>query len=107
MKGRNGTIYFIGAGPYIKIGWTAGKVRARLVGIQSGCPFELELLGVRPGSLEVEKEFHVRFAAHHLRGEWFHRHEDICTFIKSKCLGRRTEAPTNVPSHDISHSISI
>jgi hypothetical protein len=68
-------VYFIEAhdGP-IKIG-VAQNPMNRLRSLQTGHPFELQLLGTIPGNATDEKRLHHRFSKYHLRGEWFS--EDI------------------------------
>ena len=70
-------VYFIRAanGP-IKIG-IARDVLQRLAGLQTSNPNKLELLAHRLGDQSVEQEYHRRFAAHRLAGEWFEPHPDI------------------------------
>lgn len=65
-------VYFARAGEDgpVKIGH-AKDVRSRLSSMQTGCPIPLTLLGVLPGGREREAEFHARFAALRVRGEWF------------------------------------
>lgn len=59
----------------VKIGFTS-EVLTRLLYkrvsiIQGGCPLRLELVRVRDGYLEDERELHARFAASQIHGEWF------------------------------------
>ena len=68
-----GGVYFVQIqdhGP-IKIG-TTRNVRDRLRGLQTSHPYQLRLLGVMPGRHAEEAGLHVRFARHHISGEWFH-----------------------------------
>jgi hypothetical protein len=68
-------IYFIQAGETgpIKIGYTegAGTLETRFAALQGANAAELRLLATRFGSIEDERQFHRRFAAGRLRGEWF------------------------------------
>jgi hypothetical protein len=69
-------IYFIQAGEQrgpIKIGHTEGPhmLRSRLNVLQIGNPEVLHLVTTLPGGLERERVLHERFAAGHMRGEWF------------------------------------
>lgn len=75
-------LYFIGAevGP-IKIG-VAGEPRQRLRQLQTANPYKLHLLAVLPYGGLQEGEYHARFAAHRLEGEWFERHPDILNEIE-------------------------
>jgi len=69
--------YFIqcnGDGGPIKIG-RSGDVQRRRRDLQSQYPFTLRILGFIRG--DYEKQFHKRFAAHRIRGEWFHAAPEI------------------------------
>jgi len=79
---RQGVVYFIGgdAGP-VKIGFAENAER-RLIGLQTGNPAKLGILATTAGSEATEREYHARFAAHRLNGEWFDRHPDILAEIE-------------------------
>lgn len=67
-------VYFIQCGPAgpIKIGITKrGLERRRLRALQTGCPYELHLLGSVFGDEADERALHRKFREHHIRGEWF------------------------------------
>lgn len=72
-----GDLYFIGAddGP-IKIGFSANP-KVRLRSLQLASPFPLRLLAVVKDESHLEREYHKRFAAHRLHGEWFERCPEI------------------------------
>lgn len=65
-------VYFIQVGAFgpVKIG-TGCYPEKRLNELQVGHPEWLRLIGMIPGDAYVEREWHVWFAAHHIRGEWF------------------------------------
>jgi hypothetical protein len=68
------TIYFIRAVDCgrIKIGYTdAPTPDARLNGMRTGCPSELEILAFCPGPQEREQELHSILGRDNVRGEWF------------------------------------
>lgn len=70
-----GYIYFIQMdriGP-IKIGFTK-DIGKRLVGLQTGSPYPLNLLCLFPGIEEDEKEIHNCYYPLRLEGEWFLPH---------------------------------
>lgn len=75
-------LYFIGAdeGP-VKIG-VAQHPEKRLRQLQTAYPFPLKLLAVVKGAAPQEPEYHGRFAAHRLRGEWFERCPEILAEIE-------------------------
>ena len=69
-------IYFIACreANAVKIGVTqddAKTLHKRFEGIQGNCPLRLEILGIFPGYMDVEREFHERFAPSLIHGEWF------------------------------------
>lgn len=68
-----GYVYFIQAGnlPYVKIGFSRTAAHHRIEELQTGCPLELHILRVLEGDIDMEHEFHCRFAEHRVRGEWF------------------------------------
>ena len=78
-------VYFLGAGPFVKIGKTSGRPDARISELQTGCPYAIELLAFTSGGLKKESELHSRFS--HLRarenGEWFHRKGELVALISS------------------------
>src|ERR1700722_18471788 len=65
-------VYLIQAGDDgpVKIGHARDPLK-RLHSIQIGSVEPLRLLGTLPGSVAREAELHSRFAADHIRGEWF------------------------------------
>jgi len=75
-------IYFIGAddGP-IKIGISASP-KSRLTALQTASPFRLRLLAIRVGDVLTERDYHRRFAAHRLHGEWFERAPELLAEIE-------------------------
>jgi hypothetical protein len=84
---KSRSIYFAQAKTlgFIKIG-AAADVVGRLKEIQTGCPDEVELLGVIRDldcALRREGELHRRFAKSRHRGEWFHPTDDLLDFIKN------------------------
>lgn len=70
-------VYFIGCanGP-VKIGF-ASDMEQRLAGIQTGNPRLLRIQAAAPGDRELEREYHRRFKAHRLQGEWLTRCPEI------------------------------
>lgn len=70
-------VYFIASerGP-IKIG-IAVNPQDRLRGLQTGHHEKLSLLATCPGGMEREKEYHARFKAYRINGEWFERSPEI------------------------------
>lgn len=91
-----------------KIGM-AEDPRARLRGLQTGCPFELELAGTAKVpwlfAPAVEAGLHKRYAPWRLKGEWFARPErrfrhgrfveDVCEVAKimARCHAANWRGP--------------
>lgn len=76
---KNGLVYFIGSRSegVVKIGMSSNETpENRMMSLQCGCPFALEVLleiscyDVIPR--EVEKRLHKTFSDFSMRGEWFH-----------------------------------
>lgn len=64
----------------IKIG-TSRDPNSRIVGVQTGCPFPVVLLGVIEGNETRELSLHEKFSAYRLCGEWFS--SDILDAVKA------------------------
>lgn len=91
---RRGVVYFVEAVGVarIKIGWSSFEdVTSRIEDLQTGCPFDLRLLGVMPGSPQHEGEIQRRFARAHARGEWFHAEPALLAFIEAASKTAETE----------------
>lgn len=80
------SVYFIQpvGGGLIKIG-VATNPDSRLLGLQTGCPVELRLIGVIAGAGQAtETELHQRFASTRVRGEWFEPTAELLTLISER-----------------------
>jgi len=68
----NGFVYVIGniEFGFVKIGYSTNPNK-RLSGIQTGCPFKLEILKVYNGNLQLEKALHKKYKEYNTNGEWF------------------------------------
>lgn len=71
-----GWVYFIEAGPAIKIGW-AKNPAARLLQLQTAQAEALDLIGVIPGTRYLESDLHRRLSRSRVRGEWFERNATL------------------------------
>lgn len=70
-----GTVYFVVAGPFVKIGWTnRGFACRRVEDMQTGCPYRMRVAFDFQGSQADERALHWYFGEYHERGEW-HRLE--------------------------------
>lgn len=63
-------LYVVQCGPYIKIGST-DNIDIRLVSLQSGNPYPLELVLYKKNEGYKEKWLHKRNKPAHHRGEWY------------------------------------
>jgi hypothetical protein len=82
---KKGVVYFVGLdgdNSAVKIGF-ASKIENRLSSLQTSSHHTLKVLATIKGTAEFEKELHRKFAAYHIRGEWFRRTEAIEEFIAS------------------------
>lgn len=75
-------VYFIACEGFVKIG-TSSDVKARLRTMRAMNPLPLTLLLVIVGGQPVEREMHMRFAAHRHRDEWFRLDGDLREFLIS------------------------
>lgn len=82
---RTGTVYVAGYDGFVKIGFTAGAVNARVEALQTGCPVKIEVLWQTPGSFHLERALHERFAPLRAQGEWFRREGDLAEWINGGC----------------------
>lgn len=74
-------VYFLRAGPFVKVGRTSGHPSTRIAQLQTGCPFPIELIGLIFGDSGREAKLHSQFS--HLRacGEWFRAEPELLTCI--------------------------
>lgn len=82
---KKGVVYFIGMegdSSAVKIGF-ASEIKGRLSSLQTSSHHKLKVLATINGTAKFEKELHRKFAADHIRGEWFRRSEVIEAFITS------------------------
>ena len=63
-------IYFLGAGRFVKIGFT-DNLKLRMSEIQVGCPYKMKLLAYCEGGFDEEYRFQDMAAYYRYRGEWF------------------------------------
>lgn len=65
-------VYFIKCQQFVKVG-IAYNPQTRLIQMQTGCPFKLEMLHCYPceDALVAERMLHKKYGQHWERGEWF------------------------------------
>jgi hypothetical protein len=69
---ETGTVYFIQAGKFVKIGYTRKKdVAARMGELQVGCPHSLRVIATIAGDVHLERDLHRLFRPWRTQGEWF------------------------------------
>lgn len=80
----SGFIYFLLAeeSNRVKIGYSIDP-NLRLDTLQTGCPDELKLLKLVPGTQEQETECHKKWSGLRVRGEWFHASKPLLDWIDS------------------------
>jgi excisionase family DNA binding protein len=79
-------VYIVGFDDYVKIG-RSDHFPHRLVDLQLGVPETLTIHGtIADAGSELEAQLHRRFAAHHLRGEWFRKEGSLATWIDGGCV---------------------
>lgn len=72
----------------IKIGISArSNLTNRLSSMQTDNHRKLWFVAGLTGNGELERALHRRFDAHRIRGEWFHPHPDILSFLGAMALG--------------------
>lgn len=78
-------VYFLVAGPFVKIGKTTGVPGSRISELQTGCPYEITLAAHIDGGLKKEAELHRQFSEYRVRenGEWFKHSGALKSFITS------------------------
>lgn len=78
------SVYFVQAGSYLKIGYSIDPIgRSTTVTTNGKRPVDLprfadaRLIGWVPGDRMTETCWHARFAADHVRGEWFYLDPEV------------------------------
>lgn len=74
-------VYFLAAGPFIKIGKATGEPWARIRDLQTGCPFPIQLAAFLPGGIKEEFALHRRFASLRSHGEWFRNEGALAEYL--------------------------
>lgn len=72
-----GVVYFVRCGDFVKVGHTGRSIKERFDGLMNGNPYDLHLVGLVPGTVQMERRFHVHLKEHHHRLEWF-RFDERC-----------------------------
>jgi hypothetical protein len=79
-----GVVYFVknGERDRVKIGFSV-RHSVRLSTLQGASPDALTLLGVIPGTMQLERKLHQRFKAYRVKGEWFRVEGELANFLKT------------------------
>lgn len=85
------SVYFIGAGDRIKIGFSY-RPTERLKDLQTSHHMTLELLATMPGSYQTEARLHKKFAHLKQKGEWFVARPELIEYI-DQISGKRKPKP--------------
>lgn len=73
-------VYFLYSAGLVKIGYT-GDIFKRLAELKSMGGAHAELIGVVPGTRQLEKSLHRIFKSDRQRGEWFQISDEIRRFL--------------------------
>lgn len=92
-------IYFIRSGEYVKIG-VSDNPRGRITAIQTSNPNPIEVLGIVPGSYDLEAELHQRFSFLHHKNEWFQDAEPIRRVISDLVSEQQSTPQAIEPDYD-------
>ena len=68
---KEGTLYLVTDGEYVKIGWTRRPINERLKDMQTGNARILKVLGMKPGTLGDEGALHQKYIKLNVLQEWF------------------------------------
>jgi len=93
MMGCNGWVYFAlcPAIDMLKIGWSVDPGQ-RIVSLQPGVPFPVEMITARPGSKADEKALHLRYSDLRVSGEWFRYGPQLKSLV-SRTLAKHGATP--------------
>lgn len=76
----------------IKIGYSADfEKRRKQIGKMASSP--LTVLAVMPGTRQLKRELHARFAKHRVHGEWFKPHKSILDYLEFAKMYAAKESP--------------
>ena len=85
-----GYVYFIAqcnkqGNNQVKIGYSKNP-KNRLKSLATSSPLPLQLIGMIKGTMEVEKEIHLKFHKDHLQLEWFLLSNEILDFVNQNTI---------------------
>jgi hypothetical protein len=74
----------------VKIGY-ASDFATRLTSLQIASPEKLIVRALIPGTIDLERDLHKRFAADRIRGEWFRHSKEIAALIAEYPFAKGTK----------------
>lgn len=98
------SVYFIRCQDKVKIGWSDTPSK-RIAALRAAIPFDIEVLGIIPGSKQDERDLHLRFAAQRDRGEWFIYSDEIGEAAQGGILPFRQR--TTTPHHLVDEAVRL
>ena len=88
---------------FLKIGFSKSATRERLRKMQTGCPFNLELISVTKGTVKEEKALQKKLQKFHFRGEWFYCNKES---LKALGLSENSE-PIKLSPDEVAPGVSF
>jgi hypothetical protein len=88
-------VYFLRDGDRVKIGH-ASSLKQRISKLQVGSARPLTLIGVVPGSREIERFIHWQFRKHRERGEWFRIEGALAQFLAENFARDNADAESSM-----------
>lgn len=86
-------VYFARSGDAIKIGCSQNPW-SRLTELRTGSPVGVELIATMPGSFELEKQLHLRFAKLRINREWFRADDELVAYVATVAATELATAAT-------------
>lgn len=78
-----GHVYFLSRGDQIKIGYTS-NLQDRLRAFRTATTEPVEVLLLVPGTVDLERYYHQKFAEHRIEREWFSHATELLEFIAKR-----------------------
>ena len=72
-----------------KIGFTAGKLAARIKALQTGCPYPINPVAAFHGTETDQKRLHLMYENYRVIGEWFEFVADILPSVMFQFTAKR------------------
>ncbi|MER9961706.1 GIY-YIG nuclease family protein [Mesorhizobium sp. M0045] len=98
-RSKNGYVYMLQSGYFIKIGHSHDPVE-RIRSISTATPDDCELLFCIPGTVRLERKLHAEFEACHHKREWFFlcgKLKQFVSEIEVSAVALEPNAPREIP----------